>query len=55
LLGLSVPPDSDGKPIDPIFADYDLLQAADAPLPKGAIDPATVAYQTTQPTATPAK
>lgn len=55
LLGLKVPPDSDGKPIEPMFENYDLLQAADAPPPKGAVDPATVAYQTTPPTTAPAK
>lgn len=52
LLGLSVPADSDGKPIEPMFEDYDLLKAADAPATKP--DPA-MSYMTTQPTTAPAK
>lgn len=55
VLGIPIPSDSDGKPIEPMFADYDLMNAADKPATRPVVDPATVAYQTTQPTTAPAK
>ena len=53
LIGIAVPSDSDGKPILPIFADYDLLQAADAPANRPVADPALAAYPV--PTTTPVR